>query len=171
MNAFRNAGVSVACVLLTACTAAAPGADTAPDTAADSAAIAAVNEAWGKAYNGADAAGLTALYREDAVVNPPGATQARGRAAIQEFFTKDTAGMKAAGITMTLSPQRESGMSGDLAWEAGTFTARDKNGATVDEGKYITVLQRTDGKWLIVRDIWNSDRAPAAAPAPAESVK
>ena len=167
MNAFRNAGVLVACTLVTACTAAAP----AVDTAADSAAIAAVNEAWGKAYNGADAAGLSALYREDAVVNPPGAAQARGRAAIEEFFTKDTAGMKAAGITMTLSPQRESGMSGDLAWESGTFTARDKNGAIVDDGKNVTVMQRTDGKWLIVRDIWNSDRAPAAAPAITESAK
>jgi uncharacterized protein (TIGR02246 family) len=167
MNAFRNAGVLVACTLVTACTAAAPAAD----TAADSAAIAAVNEAWGKAYNAADAAGLAALYTTDAAVNPPGAPQVRGHAAIQEFFAKDTAGAKAAGVTMALNPQRDSGVSGDLAWESGTFSARDKAGATVDEGKYITVLQRTDGKWLIVRDTWNSDRAPAAAPAPAEPSK
>ena len=167
MNAFRNAGVLAAFALLVACTAATPAAD----TAADRSAIEAVNDAWGKAYNDADSAGLTALYTEDAVVNPPGTPQVRGRAAIQEFFTKDTAGVKAAGMTMALSPQRESNMSGDLAWESGTFTVKDKSGATVDEGKYITVLQRTDGKWLIVRDTWNSDRAPAAAAAPAEPAK
>lgn len=165
MKAFRNAGVLAASALLAACTAATP----AGDTAADSAALAAVNEAWGKAYNAGDAAGLTALYTEDAAVNPPGAPQVRGHAAIQEFFAKDTAGAKAAGLTMALNPQRDSGMSGDLAWESGMFTATDTSGATVDEGKYVTVLQRTDGKWLIVRDTWNSDRAPA--PAPAEPAK
>jgi uncharacterized protein (TIGR02246 family) len=165
MNAFRNAGVLAACVLLSACTAAAPTAD----TAADSTAIAAVNEAWGKAYNAGDAAGLVALYADDAAVNPPGVPQVRGHAAMQEFFAKDTAGAKAAGITMNLNPQRDTGISGDLAWESGTFTATDKSGATMDEGKYITVLKRTDGKWLIVRDTWNSDRAPA--PAPAEPAK
>jgi|SRR5688500_8295326 uncharacterized protein (TIGR02246 family) len=167
MKVFRNAGVLAWCALLVSCSASAPAAD----TAADRAAVEAVNDAWGKAYNAADAAGLTALYSENAAVNPPGVPQVRGHAAIQEFFTKDTAGAKAAGITMALSPQRESGMSGDLAWESGTFTAKDKNGATVDEGKYITVLQRTDGKWLIVRDTWNSDRAPAPPPAPAEPAK
>jgi hypothetical protein len=27
-------------------------------------------------------------------------------------------------------------------------------------------LQKKDGKWLIVRDIWNSDQAPAPAAEP-----
>jgi hypothetical protein len=50
---------------------------------------------------------------------------------------------------------------------SGTFTATDKSGATADAGKYITVLQKKDDKWLIVRDTWNSDRAPVAPPAAA----
>jgi hypothetical protein len=36
----------------------------------------------------------------------------------------------------------------------------------VDAGKYITVFQRKDGKWVIIRDTWNSDGAPAAPAAP-----
>ena len=167
MARLGNIAVFGACVLLAACTAAAPGAD----TATDSTAVAAVNEAWGKAYAAGDAAALAALYTEDAAVNPPGAPQARGHAAIQEFFATDTAASKAAGITMNLSPQRDSGMSGALAWESGTFTATDQSGATVDTGKYITVLKKTDGKWLIVRDTWNSDTPPPAAPAPAPAAK
>ena len=56
-----------------------------------------------------------------------------------------------------------------VRWESGTFTATDKSGATIDAGKYITVFQRKDGKWLIVRDTWNSDNPPPAPPAPAEA--
>ena len=165
MNGFRSATALVLCALLAGCASATPA-----DTTADAGAIAAVNEAWGKAYNAGDSAALVALYSEDAAVNPPGSPQVRGRTAMQDFFAKETAGAKAAGITMTLNPQRDSGISGDLAWESGTFTATDKSGAAVDEGKYITVLKRTDGKWLIVRDTWNSDRAPAPPP-PAEPSK
>jgi len=51
---------------------------------------------------------------------------------------------------------RES-VSGDLGWEWGTFTVTNKSGATVDKGKYVTVCAKKDGKWLIIRDIWNSD--------------
>jgi uncharacterized protein (TIGR02246 family) len=166
MTGFRSATALALCALLGGCASATPA-----DTSADAGAIAAVNDAWGKAYNAGDAAGLVALYAEDAAVNPPGASQARGHAAIREFFERDTAGAKAAGITMTLNPQRDSGISGDLAWESGTFTASDKSGTAVDEGKYITVMKRTDGKWLIVRDTWNSSRAPAPPPPPAEPAK
>lgn len=164
MTRLRNAAAFAACLVLGGCTS----ATTPADTTADAAAIAAVNDSWGKAYNAGDAAGLVALYTDDGAVNPPGTPQVRGRAALQEFFAKDTAGAKEAGLTMNLSPQRDSGISGDLAWESGTFTAVDKSGTTVDAGKYITVLQKKDGKWLIVRDTWNSDRAPAPPPAPAE---
>ena len=157
--------VLAACALLAGCTSASTPA---ADTAADAAAVASVNENWGKAYAAGDVAALVALYREDAAVNPPGAPQVRGHAAMQEFFAKETAGNKAAGITNNLNPQRDSGISGDFAWESGTFTAVDKSGVTVDAGKYVTVLQKKDGKWLIVRDTWNSDKAPTPPPAAAE---
>jgi ketosteroid isomerase-like protein len=61
-------------------------------------------------------------------------------------------------------------VSGDLAWLSGTFSDKDASGATVDEGKYLSVYRRTNGNWLLVRDTWNSDKAlpppapPAAAP-------
>jgi hypothetical protein len=41
----------------------------------------------------------------------------------------------------------------------------DKAGKVLDSGKYLSVSKRIGGKWLYVRDTWNSD-APAAAPAP-----
>lgn len=166
MRGFRNLVVLAGCALLAGCMSAATPAD----TAADAAAIASVNENWGKAYVAGDVEALVALYSEDAAVNPPGTPQVRGHAAMREFFAKDTASAKEAGVTMNLNPQRDSGVSGDLAWESGTFTAVDKSGATIDAGKYVTVLQKKDGKWLIVRDTWNSDRPPAPPP-PVEPAK
>jgi uncharacterized protein (TIGR02246 family) len=129
-----------------------------PDTrAADEAAIRSINPNWFKAYNAGDANSMVALYAEDAVVNPPGAPAARGQAAIREYFTKDVAASAAAGMTLNGSTTTDAGVSGDLGWEWGTFTAKDKSGATIDAGKYVTVYARKGGKWLIIRDIWNSD--------------
>ena len=62
-------------------------------------------------------------------------------------------------------PTTDAGVSGDLAWLWGTFKEKDKSGSVVDAGKYITVFERRAGKWMIVRDTWNSDSAPAAQTA------
>ncbi|MET0988578.1 MAG: SgcJ/EcaC family oxidoreductase [Steroidobacteraceae bacterium] len=145
------------------------GTASAADTATDTAAIRAVNPAWAKAYNAGDAAAVAALYAEDAVVYPPGAPAARGHTAIREHFVKDIKATKAAGGVINLSTG-DVAVSGDLAWESGTFKVTDKSGATVDTGKYVSVFQKRNGKWLLFRDIWNSD-APSATPAPAASAK
>jgi uncharacterized protein (TIGR02246 family) len=131
-----------------------PGSDT---RAADEAAIRAINPIWFKSYNAGDVNSIVALYAEDAVLNPPGAPAARGHAAIREFLTKDVAGSAAAGVALNGDPTTDAGVSGDLGWEWGTFTVTNKSGATVDKGKYVSVYTKKDGKWLIIRDIWNSD--------------
>jgi len=56
-------------------------------------------------------------------------------------------------------------ISGDMAWQNGTYTVTDASGATVDAGKYLSVFQKKDGKWNLYRDTWNSDNAAVAAPA------
>jgi hypothetical protein len=40
----------------------------------------------------------------------------------------------------------------------------DAAGKTVETGKYIEVWRRINGKWLMVRDIWNDDAPPGPAP-------
>jgi uncharacterized protein (TIGR02246 family) len=142
----------------------------APDTAADETAARAVNVAWYKAYNAGDGAAVAALYAEDAVLNAPGAPVARGKAAISEFYVKSAADAAAAGFALVDDPSSDVGISGDLGWQSGTFKITDKSGAVADTGKYLTVFQRKDGKWMIIRDTWNSDVAPAApAAAPASA--
>jgi len=167
MNNLRKLVVIAASfAALAACAKTAPPA---PDTAADETAARAVNIAWYKAYNAGDGAAVAALYSEDAVLNAPGAPAARGNASISEYFVKGAAATAAAGVALVDGLTSEVGVSGDLAWQSGTFKITDKSGAAVDAGKYLTVFQRKDGKWIIIRDTWNSDAAPAAPTATAAS--
>lgn len=167
MIRFKKASiVALGIVALVGCTKSAPSVSdttsvaatgTAPDAAADEQAIRAINPAWFKAYNARDVDGVVALYADDAVFNAPGTPAAHGRAAMRELFQKDIQGATRAGYTDTQGSNGEFGVSGDLGWEWNTFTVADKSGARVDAGKYVTVYARRNGKWLIIRDIWNSD--------------
>jgi uncharacterized protein (TIGR02246 family) len=159
--------VAASLVALAGCAKSAPPA---ADTAADEAAVRAVNPAWFKAYNAGNVDAVAALYADDAVLNVPGAPAARGSAAIHEALAKDVAGSAAGGFTLDQGATSEIGVSGDLAWEWNTFTVADKSGKTVDAGKYVTVYQKKNEKWLIIRDIWNSDNPPAPA-TPAAATK
>ena len=149
------------------------GCQKAQDTAADEQAIRASTDAWDDAYNAGDTAALAAAYAEDAVLLPPNAPAVSGRAAIGEFLTADSANTRGAGLSFAIDSDSTVGVSGDLAYEAVTFKVNDASGATVGTGKFIGVFNRKDGKWLLVRDTWNTDApppppAPAAEPAAAE---
>ncbi|MDQ3242821.1 MAG: DUF4440 domain-containing protein [Gemmatimonadota bacterium] len=135
----------------------------AADAAADEQAIRAINPAWFKAHQAGDVAGLVAQYSDDAVISVPGAPPVRGTAAIRESFTKEVRDMAAAGLSQKPGANPEFAVSGDLGYEWNTFSVTDKAGKTVDTGKYLSVFGRRNGKWVIVRDIWNSDTAPAPA--------
>jgi uncharacterized protein (TIGR02246 family) len=150
--------ISACCLtLLLACGSAPPVAD----SAADQAALRAADSAWFTAVNAGDVDGVTALYAEDAVVNVPGAPPARGSAAIRGVLAKDIENASKGGVKLVPGPNVEVGVSGDLGWIWNTFTVTDKAGAIVDAGKYLTLAERKDGKWRIIRDIWNSDNSPA----------
>jgi uncharacterized protein (TIGR02246 family) len=137
----------------------------AAEATTDEGAIRAISPVWAKAYNAGDAKAISALYAEQAVLLPPGAPAAKGKAAIQAYFAKDTAESAKAGVTFSLDPKSKSdvGVSGDLGWESGTYAVSEKSGASVDVGKYLTVYKKSAGKWLIIRDAWNSDASSSPA--------
>ena len=139
-------------------------ANAASATGADEAALRAQTASWEKAYNSGDAKGVAAQYAEDALLLPPGAPGVRGRAAILDFFTKDVAASKAAGVVFVIDPKSEVGVSGAMGWESGTYKVTVK-GAVVETGKFLSVSRKRNGKWLYIRDTWNSD-APPSPPAP-----
>ena len=140
-----------------------------PAAGSDEAAIRAQTISWQNAYNGGDAKAVAALYAEDALLFPPGAAAVRGRAAILAFFTKDIAGSKAGSVVFNINPKTDVGVSGDMGWESGTYSVTIK-GAVVEIGKFLSVSRKKEGKWLYIRDTWNSD-APPAPPAPVAAPK
>ncbi len=166
MASLRTVSLVALCVApFTACTKAAPpAADTtavasapASTVAADDSAVRAINPAWFKAYNAYDADAITALYADDAILSTPGQPPTKGTAAIRAAYAKELKGAAAADISNNSGPDAVFGVSGDLAHEWNTYTATDKSGKVLDKGKYLTVFERKNGKWMIVRDIWNSD--------------
>lgn len=133
--------------------------------AADVAAMHAVDQAWLKAYSAADGNAIAALYDKHAILMPPGAPSAHGRAAIRAFLATDSAASAKAGVKFHLDAKPDGGVNGNLGWVSGNYSVTDKSGKVIDTGKYLSVSKKKAGKWLYIRDTWNSDRAPPAEPA------
>jgi ketosteroid isomerase-like protein len=145
----------------------------ASDDAVALAAIHAADARWEKAYNAGDLDTVVGLYDENAVIFPPGAAPVHGRAAIRAFFVKDNAEFQKAGGIIVLDTKPAGGVSGDQGWSSGAYVVRLKSGQIVDKGWYFSVSRKVAGKWLYIRDAWNSDtpQASASAPAPAPAKK
>jgi ketosteroid isomerase-like protein len=141
-----------------------PAAQTPADTTADKAKLEADALVWFDHYAKADSGAIANLYAEDALLMPPGAAAVTGRAGIKTFLGEDSAKTQAAGLSLKNKSVTGSGISGDLGWISGTYVVTDKSGTTIDSGSYLSVHRRTNGAWLYIRDIWNSDRPPAPAP-------
>jgi uncharacterized protein (TIGR02246 family) len=110
-----------------------------------------LNDAWEKAYNAGDAAGVAALYAKDAQVMAPGAEAASGTKAIQEAFAAGMAGAPKFALTTV-----DVVGSGDHAVETGKWVATSADGKHLDHGPYMTLYKKEGGGWKISRDIWNS---------------
>ena len=120
-----------------------------------SAAIAETNAAFKAAWNAGDAVAITKVYAEDAVVMPPGGEPMQGRIAIHAGFAEALSyGTKMDFETVEVL------VEGDLAVEIGKFVETNVNGSHKDHGHYMSVLRKLEGRWLIVRDMWNSSMTP-----------
>jgi len=136
-------------------------------SADDEAAIKGTTQTWLSAYNAGDADTIASLYTDDAVLMPPHAPVANGKAAIREFVAKESAAAKAAGVTL-VPGDAIAGVDHGTGWESGSYTARNSSGQVVDSGSYLSVSRKVNGKWLYVRDTYNSDR-PLSSALPVES--
>lgn len=138
-----------------------------PSTAEDEAAITEFNKRYLKAINDGDSATLASLTTPEHIMIAPGRPPIVGKEA------NDAANARVAQmfrIEETWAPQ-ETFISGDLAYQRGTFTvaATPKAGGTTrnTRGTFLRIYKRQpDGAWRMVRDMFNSEQ-PAAPTAPA----
>ena len=103
-------------------------------------------------FRDGDSRGLAECYTADAKVLPPNTDEVTGRGAIAQFWQAVMdSGIKAAKL-----------VTGDVdgnsttAVEVSKYSLLDKNGETLDSGKYIVVWKEEDGRWKLHRDIFNS---------------
>ena len=114
---------------------------------------------WGDTFNAKNAAKVAAMYMEDATVNPPNEPAVQGRKNIQAWVQQ----MIDSGMSNLVLTPTESTFSGNIAYEAGTYSATvtPPGGKPVtDKGKYVVVLKQAGGNWLLAHDIFNSDLPP-----------
>src|SRR4029453_11585719 len=115
-----------------------------------------VANAYVAAMLASDAAMAAALYQENAVEMPNCRPLVKGRPAIEQYFRSL---MKEVTITTFVLTHTESTISGDTAYDVGTYTQRlsTRDGIVDDTGKYIVMLKRTGGEWKIENAIPKRD--------------
>ena len=111
-----------------------------------------------------DVEAALAFYAEDAIVQPAGAPQIRGREAIAGLYREFFQGSQlkeffAKGSHITVS------QGGDLAYEYGVnrTVLAGPEGDLVDIGKYLLIWKKIDDEWFIVALSFTSD-APEPEP-------
>jgi uncharacterized protein (TIGR02246 family) len=120
--------------------------------------IQALEIAWATAQNAKDINALMAMYGDDAISMTDGAPSLNGKAAIQAYQEAEFA-KAPAGLNSTYTVQDVYG-DGETVTEVGTGVTKDASGTVVRTGKYVAIWKKMDGKYVCIREIYNSD-APA----------
>jgi uncharacterized protein (TIGR02246 family) len=161
-----GAFVAAAVVASASCGSSSP----AVDAPADIAAVNALRTAFQTAFNAGDALGVAKSYTATAIAMGNHQPSSVGRDAIAAATKAEFAAMK-PNIQLTAD---ETKTVGNMGFDRGRFkiTLTPKGGgtATVDEGRYLVLLEKgSDGAWKVSRDIENSTlplpkQVSAAAP-------
>ncbi len=115
-------------------------------------AIVAADETFMEIFRKGDAAGIAALYTENAQFLPPNSEIVMGRQAIQATFQAFMdMGVKAVNLE-TLEVEGY----GDTASEVGTYTLEDVEGQILDRGKFLVIWKQEAGQWKLHRDMINT---------------
>lgn len=117
--------------------------------------IEAMEAAYAVASNAKDVDGVAAYYASDAhslADNEPTRVGIDAiKAGIKKEFEMDTTGMTISFKTTDVWAD------GKYAVETGTSTVTDKDGKVAHTGKYMTLFELRDGKYIAIRDMWNAD--------------
>jgi uncharacterized protein (TIGR02246 family) len=117
------------------------------------------------ALRAGDADAMAAMYAENAVLMPPNAPAAKGKAAIRGYWAGLLSTASKSDLRLTID---DVSVSGDTAVERGAWkvmvTPKDGSADFNDGGSYVIVWQNRGGKWQAMSDIYNSEKPlPAIA--------
>jgi len=131
------------------------------DTKAAEAEIGKGDEDFFSAVKSKDANAIAALYSNDAVSMPANSPPLVGHDAIlkynQDFLKVPHLAMTGESETIRFSDD------GTMAYDTGKYSVSyvDAKGHSIkDEGKFLNVLKKVDGKWKIMVDAFSSNLAP-----------
>jgi ketosteroid isomerase-like protein len=117
--------------------------------------IQALENGLAAALNAQDLEAAAAFYAPDAESMADGEATQVGIEAIknrmQQHFASDTSGSTISFTTTGVWA------AGNYATETGTEMEKDKDGNVTYTGKYMALFELRDGKYVAIRDIWNSD--------------
>ena len=124
---------------------------TAPDMDKLKAEIQALEDGYAAAEKAKNADGVVAYYSDDAISynrnEPPTVGKAAIKDRIEKSIAKDTAG------TTNVYKVVDLYQDGNLLVEIGSWTRSGPSGTQVDNGHYMSVFQKKDGKYVCVRDM------------------
>jgi ketosteroid isomerase-like protein/quercetin dioxygenase-like cupin family protein len=131
----------------------------------DAAAIRLLSNKWQQDIAAQNIDAIVALHAPDAVVLMSHAPVATGSAMIRERWKE---GAATPGLVLHWTPVKIEVVSPTVATEYGTYTEsfNTPQGKGTDEGSYVTIWRKINGKWRVALDApVTSAPLPAAAPA------
>jgi uncharacterized protein (TIGR02246 family) len=126
-----------------------------PDMASIKAEIQELESAWAAADNARDANAIAEFYSDDAMSLSNNAPISKGKTAIQKEIEEGMA-KKAEGETVSYNTLEVFGDENTVT-EIGTSISKDASGKVIRTGKYMAIWEKRDGKYICIRDIYNSD--------------
>jgi ketosteroid isomerase-like protein len=109
--------------------------------------------AWIDAFGRGDADALAALFTEDSMLFPSGASPVDGRVAVRDYFA-DRFASRTGAIELE---QVEVGVEGALGYKRGRWREVSDDGAVAATGSFLEVWKRVGDRWLLHRGMWTPD--------------
>ncbi len=127
-----------------------------------------LEDGFARASNAKDVDGVAVYYANDAESLANNESTRVGmdaiKAGIKREMDSDTSGSTIAFVTTGVWAD------GKYATETGTSSITNKDGKVTYTGKYMTLFELRDGKYVAIRDIWNDDVPRGSSPM-AEAIK
>ena len=124
-----------------------------PVLAADESDLAGRAVTWEKEYNAGNLEAVAAMYAADGCRMPPNQETVKGTNGILGQLK----GGKDKGLAKIKIAVTTAETSGDWGYGTGTYEILGADGSHLDHGKWMNVSKKSNGKWLIHCDIFNSD--------------